>query len=79
MIQSFGQPWPQTQPPSGEFTYKYPNHKTTGFLPPLLIPPLTELQKSESADTQGSQPRPSDRVVRANGKYKYTISLGTKI
>ena len=72
MIQSFGQPWPQTQPPSGEFTYKYPNHKTTGFLPPLLIPPLTELQKSESADAQGSQPRPSDRVVRANGKYKYT-------
>ena len=72
MIQSFGQPWPQTQPPSGEFTYKYPNHKTTGFLPPLLIPPMTELQKSETPDAQGSQPRPSNRVIKSFGKYKYT-------
>jgi len=68
----FGQPWPQTQTPSGELKFRYPNYKTRGFLPPILIPPLTELQKSETPDPQGSTPNSSQRVAKVFGQYVYT-------
>lgn len=63
MLPRFGRPWPQTQGPLEGLSYKYPNHKTRGFLPPLLIPPLTQVQGDENE---------SQRVVRVFGNYKFT-------
>jgi hypothetical protein len=66
MLPRFGRPWPQTQPPLEDLVYKYPNHKTRGFLPPLLIPPLTQVQGNPD-DNETLQ-----RVVRVFGAYKFT-------
>lgn len=66
MLPRFGRPWPQTQPPLEDLVYKYPNHKTRGFLPPLLIPPLTRFQ-GDPNDINTLQ-----RVVRSFGAYKFT-------
>ena len=65
---SFGSPWPQTQMPSGDLKLRYPNHKTRGFLPPLLIPPLTEISSTTNSDGKVE----STRVGKVFNQYVYT-------
>jgi hypothetical protein len=65
---SFGSPWPQTQMPSGDLKLRYPNHRTRGFLPPLLIPPLTEISSTTNSDGKVE----STRVGKVFNQYVYT-------
>lgn len=70
---STGEPWPQTQSPSGDLTSEYPGYKTRGFLPPILISPTKQFQKStEEEDDPEATPVPKDPVIKSFGKYIYT-------
>jgi hypothetical protein len=68
-IQPSGKPWPQTETPTGDLKFRYPNYKTRGFLPPLLISPTPDFEKSETDDSEGNPP---NRIGKVFGQYVYT-------
>jgi hypothetical protein len=68
-ISSSGKPWPQTETPTGDMKFRYPNYKTRGFLPPLLLSPTPDYQKSETDDSEGNPP---SRIGKIFGQYVYT-------
>jgi hypothetical protein len=64
-----GQPWPQTETPSADLSTIYPNYKTRGFLPPVLISPIKTMEKNKFEDENDTPPNP---IKKTFGQYTYT-------